>query len=221
MRLMACTALGGTGAHYPFNRMGLFDEFEEVDHKVTNLRADDCLVVWGGSDIDPALYGKRAAKRTYAGAAARDHFEWKAMQQAIIMGLPIIGICRGAQMLCAAAGGYLIQHVENHSGGHHKVKTYDGQEHMVSSVHHQMMAPWGVEHELVAWADEKRSNIYIDVNEQGEEIKAEVPCDPEFVFFPKVKGFAIQWHPEFMSEGASATAYIKDYIKGKLNAATR
>jgi putative glutamine amidotransferase len=147
----------------------------------------------------------------------RDEFEWHFMQQAVKVGCPIIGVCRGAQMLCALAGGYLIQDVDGH-GTAHEVDTYDGKTLVVSSVHHQMMAPWDVEHEMVAWSRLRLSpENYTDVNAAGEDIQVQVPCEPEFVYFPKVKGFAIQWHPEFMENDAPATHYIFNFMKERLN----
>lgn len=225
MNLATCPY--GTGRFGPFNRkdFGLFAGFRDLTH-TSQLKADDCLVVWGGADISPSLYNKKVSSMTGADMipSYRDKFEWHFMQQAIGLGIPIIGICRGAQMLCAAAGGKLVQDVDNHAVGRtHEIRTYDGKTLNVNSLHHQMMYPWGVEHELIAWAPEKLSKDragnpnYTDVNEAGEDIQIEVPCEPEFVYFPKIKGFAIQWHPEFMDDHVPATDYIFNFMKERLH----
>lgn len=133
------------------------------------------------------------------------------MQRAVELNVPIIGICRGGQMLCALAGGFLIQHVNNH-GGRHLVITNDNQAFQTNSIHHQMMYPFDVEHELVAWVPEQLSDVHYDVDT---DIK--VPFEPEFVYFPKVRGFAIQWHPEMMHETTPANQYVLKYIKDKCN----
>lgn len=206
MNLASCKY--GTGQFYPFNNMGLFNDYKVVNEP-TDLTADDCLVVWGGADIHTSYYNKQNKGYSHVGEkpSFRDQYEWACMQRAKELGIPIIGICRGAQMLCALAGGHLIQHVENH-GSSHLAVTVDGQEFKVSSVHHQMLYPWNVNHEVVAWSKRILSEIHID-----EDKDIEVPVEPEFVFFPEVKGVAIQWHPEFMDDEAVATEYIKNWLK--------
>jgi gamma-glutamyl-gamma-aminobutyrate hydrolase PuuD len=135
------------------------------------------------------------------------------MQRASELGLPIIGVCRGAQMLCALAGGILFQHV-NHHGGRHVVKTFDDREILVNSLHHQMMCPTGTNHELIAWMPQKLSDVYVD--EDRLVPSEEVVVEPEFVYFPDIKGFAIQWHPEMMQMDAEANQYVLNFINQKL-----
>jgi gamma-glutamyl-gamma-aminobutyrate hydrolase PuuD len=132
------------------------------------------------------------------------------MQRAKELDVPIIGVCRGAQMLCALAGGFLIQDVTAH-GRSHMATTSKGDMFQVSSLHHQMMYPFEVEHEMLAWASRPQSAHYLDVD-----TPIEVKIEPEAVWFPKVKGFAIQWHPEFMDSGCTATKYCHEVLKGYL-----
>jgi gamma-glutamyl-gamma-aminobutyrate hydrolase PuuD len=209
MNLAACKL--GTGMFFPFDNMGLFNDSKVVNNP-DDLTSDDCLVVWGGADISPSLYGKKASRYCHADEqpSYRDAYEWACMQRAKELKIPIIGVCRGAQMLCALAGGHLIQHVDNH-GSHHSVVTNDGLELKVNSLHHQMMYPWNVNHVLVAWSKDARSGVYYDENNL-----VNVPCEPEFVHFPDVRGAAIQWHPEFMSGDAEATHYLANWLKENL-----
>lgn len=212
MNLASCNA--GTGRFSPFNKMGLFNNYKLVLEPEA-LTQDDCLVVWGGADISPSLYGKRKSKYghgAFPGLSDRDNYEWTMMQRAKELGIPIIGICRGAQMLCALAGGHLIQHVDGHTGGDHHVLTVDGQTFPVSSVHHQMLYPWNVEHEMIAWSEAPRSTRYFD---EDKDI-GQVPCEPEFVYFPQVRGVAVQWHPEFMDDDVQATQYIRNFLQEKV-----
>jgi gamma-glutamyl-gamma-aminobutyrate hydrolase PuuD len=134
------------------------------------------------------------------------------LQKAIEIGIPTIGVCRGAQMLCAAAGGKLIQHLDNHAGAGHDILTVDGQTMYVNSLHHQMMYPWEVDHQLLAWSKEKRSEEYHD----EDRILNEIPCEPELVVFPKIKGIAAQWHPEAMRSETPASQYLLKTIKGMI-----
>src|SRR3990167_3250317 len=77
----------------------------------------DALVIWGGEDISPKIYGQKPAIRWTSATAKlsiRDKLEIALANQAVKMRIPIIGICRGAQLMCALSGGSLIQHVSGH-----------------------------------------------------------------------------------------------------------
>lgn len=198
----------GTGEVEPF------DALYKAGMQVTpaDIRAGkvDALIIWGGGDISPTIYNEPLGPRTGAGITLshRDHIEVDACKAAIEMDIPIIGICRGAQLLCALAGGKLVQDVSGHAGSNHSIDTNKGHRWITSSVHHQMMYPWDVEHELIAWSTEARSRDYIGVDPskmQGVTIVDEVwggdqpdYIEPEIVYFPTIRGFAIQGHPEFM-----------------------
>lgn len=190
---------------YPFDIL-----FKEVITTLdpNDLKENQVLVVWGGEDISPTLYKKKVSSMTWAdrNPSVRDKIEWALMKRAAEIGIPIIGVCRGAQMLCALAGGYLIQHIENHSGSH-RIKTVDGKNLKVNSIHHQMMMPSNTNHELVAWTDIPRSDVYYD-----EDKLVKVPNEPELIYFNDVKGFGIQWHPEMMPVDHPTTNYLFDKL---------
>lgn len=198
------------GEYYPF------DQFVEIDDTLTSdrpddLRKGDALVVWGGADISPTFYNKPRSKLGSGAVppSRRDAIEWAMMQRAVELDVPILGVCRGGQMLCALAGGHLVQDINGHLG-QHEVETYDGREFFTNSIHHQMMYPWNVEHEMLASVkkllstDREGKHYYVEVDNC-----ISVPEEPEFVYFPKVRGFAIQWHPEGMSPRAEATKFIQ------------
>lgn len=189
----------------------LFDTVEKVllPADLTGNPEECALVVWGGADIHPALYNHPQSITTYPGGK-RDHIEWALMKEAERKGIPIIGVCRGAQMLCALSGGFLIQDVTDHHGGHN-VTTYDGQTLRVNSIHHQMMVPIETEHKLIAWSSRNLSRRYIIKNDQLW-TPPEDWREPEFVHFTKTKGFAIQWHPEMMAGDSEANEYVLNYI---------
>ncbi len=193
---------------YPFDKMGLFDDFQVVRNG-HQLERPGMLVVWGGEDISPSLYNKAVSTRTWADdrPSTRDRIEWELMKAAVDRGMPIIGICRGAQMLCALNGGFLIQDVDNH-GRSHDVEVKEGFTIEVNSLHHQMMYPFDVEHEVIAKTPSKISGHFLDVDEF-----IDVPFEPEFVYFPKTKGIAIQWHPEMMDFSCEANEYLQKYLK--------
>lgn len=196
---------------FPFGRLA--NEVVAVWDAGRLTELDSALVIWGGSDINPQFYGHPSSRTTYLDGD-RDDVEWALVKRAIELGIPIIGVCRGAQMLCAAAGGFLLQDVKRHAGGAHSITTYKGDEHTVNSIHHQMMA--GLEkvpHEMLAWSTQNRSEEagYIYKDDQ----KFQVPPDwkePEMVWFPNIKGMAIQWHPEGMNPVSPASLFVFEEI---------
>ncbi len=75
------------------------------------LTALDGLILAGGGDIDPALYGGEAHPSVYLVDAERDTFELALAKAALSANIPTLGICRGMQMLNVATGGDLVTHV--------------------------------------------------------------------------------------------------------------
>ena len=81
------------------------DEVEEL------LDAVDAVLISGGQDMDPAVYGQ--ANTASRGTARRsDDFDVAVTRAAVDRGLPVLGICRGAQVLNVALGGDLLQEVQ-------------------------------------------------------------------------------------------------------------
>ena len=201
---------------------GLYDDFYPFDifwpeaKKITaTIKADldqgpGWLIIWGGGDIHPSLYGHpNIATYSHAKPSQRDIIEWELMNEAVKKGIGIIGVCRGAQMGCALAGGYLIQHVTGHAGSSHYVQTTDGKTLLTTSLHHQMMYPGpDVEHELIGWSDPPRSSVYEVA------VKTEIICEPELIWFPKIKCLAIQGHPEMQRADCLFNEYIH-YLMNK------
>ena len=75
------------------------------------LDACDGIVLGGGRDIDPSFYGQAPSEHLTYTEPRRDAFELDLVESALDRGLPILGMCRGIQMLNVALGGTLVQDV--------------------------------------------------------------------------------------------------------------
>ncbi|WP_405802917.1 gamma-glutamyl-gamma-aminobutyrate hydrolase family protein [Streptomyces sp. NBC_01187] len=71
----------------------------------------DAVVTAGGPDVDPACYGARRAPETGPAYPERDAWELALTREALTQGVPLLGICRGMQILNVACGGTLVQHL--------------------------------------------------------------------------------------------------------------
>lgn len=85
------------------------NEETEVDRRTVSVRdyvaALDGLVLQGGADVCPASYGEQPLRPEWAGDRIRDRFEIDLVWEYIIQGKPVLGICRGAQLINVACGG--------------------------------------------------------------------------------------------------------------------
>lgn len=208
-------------ALYPNNGAIPIEGEEEVVLSPNDLSTSDgVLIIWGGEDITPAFYGERPGSRTGAREtpSQRDSLEWALAKRAVEIGLPILGICRGAQMMCAMSGGKLVQHVSGHANGGHDLITDTGKTIRTNSLHHQMMFPWDVEHKLIAWSSKQRSSVYLGEDDRPIERASTMP-EPEVVYFPTTGALAIQGHPEFIRDPKDPFVhYSMELIDGYLKA---
>jgi len=155
----------------------------------------DGLVLTGGGDLDPQLYGQQSDPTTYGVRRDRDDFETALYGEAMRRGIPVLAICRGMQLVNVLRGGSLIQQLEA-DGRHwqeippeqagHKVDlvgdsslaaTVNQAVLGVNSYHHQALREIGAGLRVTARCGE--------VVEAVEAVDADIVC--------------VQWHPEQMA----------------------
>lgn len=169
----------------------------------------DLVVLTGGQDINPALYGCKPHPTTFF-TPQRDEFELEEYREAFRLGKPIIGICRGAQLLCAMAGGKLIQNMSHPPM--HKIETYDGEKFSVTSCHHQMQWPWELpssHYKVLGWCKPLSPYHHGETNKNMRLPGGTIPPEVEVALYPNIKGLGIQGHPEWMEEGSAAIHYFR------------
>jgi putative glutamine amidotransferase len=170
-----------------------------VQEPAQALELIDGLLLAGGADIDPASYGQPAHAETQDSVPERDAFEIALTRAAIERDLPVLGICRGMQLINVALGGTLTQHLPEHLGHqeHRRViGSFDGSDHDVD------VADGTLAMRVIGSARHgTKSHHHQGVDRLGEGllISATSPFDGliEAVELPE-RAFVlgVQWHPE-------------------------
>jgi len=163
------------------------------------LEGVDGLMLAGGADIDPSSYGADPHPRTVDTVPERDAFEIAIVRGAIELDVPLLGICRGMQLINVALGGTLLQHLpELYGHDRHlaSIGTFDGADHDVTLKAGSLAATVAGETVHVT-----KSHHHQGVDRVGEGllVTGTDPMDglPEAIELPG-KSFilGVQWHPE-------------------------
>lgn len=80
----------------------------------------DGLLLLGGPDVDPRLYGQEPHPAVYGVDRFQDDFEIRLLHAALHLGVPVLAVCRGIQLVNVALGGSLIQHIDESVGPRHR-----------------------------------------------------------------------------------------------------
>ena len=159
----------------------------------------DALLLAGGSDIDPSKYGELRGHATDHTTPVRDDLELSLTRGALERDLPILGICRGLQLLNVVRGGTLVQHLPDVRGvkpqHRRNAGTFVGNEHEVALVPGSLAAAVAGEtvhstlshhHQAVASLGEG-----LIVTGTADDGVIEAIEDPSLVYC-----LGVQWHPE-------------------------
>ncbi len=166
---------------------------DELLHRV------DGLILSGGADMDPASYGAEPHPETRGWSSERDAFELALIRRATEIDLPVLGVCRGMQVLNVALGGTLLQHLPETVGheDHRRVPgNFDEADHDVSLVEGSLAAT--AAGELVHTT---KSHHHQGVDELGEGLivtgTSAVDDLAEAIELPDRRFvLGVQWHPE-------------------------
>lgn len=178
---------------------------------VALLRECEGLLLQGGADVAPGAYGEQPLRPEWSGDALRDRFEIAAIEVAIELGKPVLGICRGHQVLNVALGGSLHQDIAAQVEGsllHREWARYEQLEHpvalapdswiaevyerapqlLVNTVHHQAIKQLATPLRATAWAPDS-------IIEAVEQIDGERWL------------VGVQWHPEWLDGSSEGGAH--------------
>lgn len=177
----AVLAAGGIPVHIPFD--------VELDQLIGHLHG---VLLTGGTDIAPSVYGAQKRPEVLSIEPERDELEIEMYRLALANDVPVLGVCRGLQLINVAHGGTLHQHVPehsrydvDHSGGIHSVSLEAGSVLAemygdsidVNSLHHQAVDVLGEGLAVTALTD--------DGSVEGIELND--------------RTIAVQWHPELLA----------------------
>lgn len=177
-------------------------DLKDEDGRRAVMDALDGLVLTGGADVSPLSYGETPLRPAWAGDPVRDAYETHLVELALAARLPVLGVCRGIQVLNVALGGSLWQDLETqlpralvHRDWHrydelgHPIEVsgaswigsvYDGATQIhVNSVHHQGLRRLGDGLVPTAWAPDG--------------VVEAVECVGAGRFL-----VGVQWHPEWL-----------------------
>jgi len=223
-----------TAAHWLMSRNVLVLMVPTVDtggllHRSEIRLADyarhlDGLMLQGGADVCPMTYGEDPLAREWAGDRLRDEYEIELLHEFIGAGKPVLGVCRGAQLINVAYGGTLYQditrqvpearrhvtdayeknlHEVRFEAGGGLARLYPGLESaQVNSIHHQSVKTLGRSLRIEAWSAADKV------------VEAIRGTGRSYVL-------GVQWHPEFHAPGDERVLNSAPILDEFLHAAER
>jgi putative glutamine amidotransferase len=161
----------------------------------------DGLVLQGGSDVSPSTYGEKPLKPEWSGDPVRDRYEIELAKEFMACNKPVLGVCRGLQLINVLFGGTLYQDIESQVKGaknHRNWEIYDQNFHEISFENDSKLA------RLHGSAKAKVNTVHHQgIKDLGKGLTVEARSTGDGII-EAVRGtdeepyiFAVQWHPEF------------------------
>lgn len=160
----------------------------------------DGIVLQGGSDLSPQTYNEAYLDQgRWPGDRLRDVYEFKIMDWAVKSKIPVLGICRGAQLINAYFGGTLYQDIETqlpNSLSHRDALVYDRVKHKVE------LSSNGLLHKAYQQKEIHVNSVHHQgIKELGDGLLVEAVSPPdkiiEAIRHEELPILGVQWHPEF------------------------
>ena len=177
------------------------------------------VLIPGGDDMDPALYGQERLATTDAPVPERDAGEPLLINAALAADRPLLGICRGAQMLQVVLGGPMIQHVPGafpSSIDHWQAEPFDAPAHPVEALPGTPLAK-AMERAGIPLTAQVNSLHHQAIALPLAEGLALMACAPdhmtEAVYVPANRfAWGIQWHPEMMPDDPLSLLIAEEFV---------
>ena len=176
-----------------------------VADMVDNL---DALVLQGGADVCPQKYGEDPRRPEWAGDPRRDRYELALLEEFLRQRKPVLGICRGMQLLNVAMGGSLYQDIHED----HRTSQHRGLEHSPPATHEVRFTLGGDLNDLYPGQTGGRvlSVHHQCVKRLGRGLAIEaVSADDNLIEAIRIEddehfAWGLQWHPEIQAPGCQS-----------------
>ncbi|HXZ48044.1 MAG TPA: type 1 glutamine amidotransferase [Usitatibacter sp.] len=177
----------------------------------------DGLLLQGGADMSPASYGETPLNPLWTGDEVRDRYEIELFREFVAQGKPVLGVCRGHQLLNVALGGSLYQDIATQCPGkasHRDETRYE------AHFHDMRIRPGGWLARLFPGVTVTRVNTihHQAIRRLGEGLIVEATSEPDGVIEAvrwEGRSFVagVQWHPEFMDPDDPALIDSKPLLR--------
>lgn len=190
----------------------------EPEEGAAILERIDGLIFSGGGDIDPSAYKGSPHLTIYNLNPERDRFEIALSKLALSTDIPVLGICRGLEVLVVATGGSLVTHLPDEFGDVvvHRAQQTLPSEHLVQIASESRLASFmgTTEATVVSWHHQAISTV-----PQGWRVAAHAP-DGVIEALEHERhpwAIALQWHPELSIKDSRQQRIFQAFIKAAQN----